>query len=298
MTDTLIQQAEQLATQEGYNPTRLPGVGVYKTSAAQAKIPLCYSQGVIFVLQGRKRVFLEQQAFDYHPDNYLVLTLPLPAECETLVTPGEPMLSLMIHFDAGVLNELVRLFGEHRQLPQGSGQLGESKALYVNTLNPDLRTLLERLVSCLHSPLQADALGDALLRELMFRLLQADESGSLFALAMQNTHLARMERTLKHLHNHFEQPMDVDQLAQMANMSASSFHRNFRQLTASSPLQYLKKLRLTRARELLIDQGVKVKQAAAQVGYESPTQFSREFKRYFGHTPQQLGREASAIAID
>ena len=92
---------------------------------------------------------------------------------------------------------------------------------------------------------------------------------------------------MKYLHEHYDQNLDVEQLAAMANMSPSSFHRNFRQITASSPIQYVKKIRLTRARELLMDQGVKVKQAAARVGYESPTQFSREFKRYFGHSPQE-----------
>ncbi len=96
-----------------------------------------------------------------------------------------------------------------------------------------------------------------------------------------------MERVLKHLHNNFQGSLDVEQLASMANMSSSTFHRNFKQITSSSPIQYVKKIRLSRARELLQDQGLKVKQAAAQVGYESPTQFSREFSRYFGQSPSE-----------
>lgn len=91
---------------------------------------------------------------------------------------------------------------------------------------------------------------------------------------------------MKYLHEHFTDTLDVERLASLANMSPSSFHRNFRRTTGSSPVQYLKKLRLTRAREMLQDKGVKVKQAATLVGYESPNQFSREFKRYFGLSPQ------------
>ena len=102
--------------------------------------------------------------------------------------------------------------------------------------------------------------------------------------------MSKMERTLKHLHNHYDDKLDVEQLASMANMSTSTFHRNFKQITASSPIQYVKKLRLSKAKDLLQDQGIKVKQAAAQVGYESATQFSREFTRYYGILPRDCAK--------
>ncbi|MCT7655343.1 AraC family transcriptional regulator [Oceanimonas sp. NS1] len=131
-------------------------------------------------------------------------------------------------------------------------------------------------------PLTASALGEGALREILYLILTGEHASPLFDLARHNTQLARMERVLKHMHEHYQESQEVDQLAVLAGMSTSSFHRHFRQATGSPPLQYLKKLRLTRARELLQDKDVKVKQAAAEVGYESPTQFSREFKRYFG----------------
>ncbi len=216
------------------------------------------------------------------------MTLPLPAECETLVDPGEHMLSLIIDIDLSQLSELVRLFDEHRQLNRDVGQLADSKGLYLGKMNQAFSATALRLAQSLHSPLDADVLGQGLVREILFHVLSDPQSGPLFSLAMHNTHMARLERALKHMHSHYEQALDVDQLAGLANMSTSAFHRNFRQVTASSPIQYLKKLRLTRARELLMDQGLKVKQAAAMVGYDSPTQFSREFKRYFGQSPQQF----------
>ena len=285
MTD-LINNLSQLATSEGFNQTAVPGVGIYKASQSIGRVPLCYSQGIIIVAQGQKRVFFNHHTFNYNPDNYLVLTLPLPAECETIVEPGKPLLSLMIDFDMGLLNELVRMFDDHGLLKQADS-MSDAKGLFVSSCTTALSCCVERLSQCLTSPLEAAAMGAGLVKEIMFHILSGPQATPLFSLVSHNTHLSRMDRVLKHLHSNFQGNLDVEQLANMANMSTSTFHRNFKQVTASSPIQYVKKLRLSRARELLQDQGLKVKQAAAQVGYESPTQFSREFTRYFGLSPSE-----------
>jgi len=286
---TLVERLSLLALKEGENKTNLDGVTIYKASQSIKKIPLCYSQGLIIVVQGNKKVYLENEIYTYNPDNYLVLTLPLPAECETIVEPGKPLLSLMIDFDLSQLNELVRLFDEHHMTSSLSSSK-VTKGLYVSQCNFELMDVVDRLVDCLSSPLKSSVLGPGLVREVMFELLHGPQSSSLFELVSHNTQLARLEKVLKHLHDNFAQSLDVDKLAKMANMSQSTFHRNFKQMTASSPIQYVKKIRLNRARELLQDQGLRVKQAASQVGYESPSQFSREFKRYFGASPQQQAR--------
>lgn len=285
--NSLIENLALLASQEGYNPTGLTGVGVYKASQSSPRMPLCYNQGIIIIAQGQKRVFLDQQVYDYNPDNYLALALPLPAECETFVEDGKPLLSLMIDIDMSQLSELVRLFDDYCQ-GHWQANLAESKGLFVSQCNDELSCVVERLSQCLRSPLEAAILGKGLVREVLFHVLKGPQAAPLFSLVSHNTHLARLERALKYLHENYAESLDVEQLAGMANMSPSTFHRNFRQITASSPIQYVKKLRLNRARELLLDQGIKVKQAAASVGYESPTQFSREFKRYFGQSPQDV----------
>lgn len=287
----LAQALAPLALNEGVNKTPLPGVWIYKSSDSRPREPLCYSQGIIIMAQGTKRVYLEEQVFEYNPDNYLVLTLPIPAECETVVTDG-PLLSMVVDIDIGLLHQLVRLFDEHHQAPESERQ-AEGRSLYVSPMEAELGEVALRLAQCLASSLTSEALGEGLVRALLFQLLRGPQSAPLFALARHNTHLSRLERALKHMHVHYDQALDIDSLAGMANMSPSTFHRNFRQMTASSPIQYLKKLRLTRARELLQDRGIKVKQAAAMVGYESPTQFSREFKRYFGQTPQHWATQGS-----
>ncbi|GMM83525.1 AraC family transcriptional regulator N-terminal domain-containing protein [Pseudoalteromonas sp. MTN2-4] len=281
---SLIKQLELLAPSEGYNQTFINGVGIYKSSESAQRTPLCYSQGIIFVLQGQKRVFFDEQIYTYNPDNYLVLTVPLPAECETQLTKNNPLLSLIIDFDMSVLGELVRVFDEHGKL-NSSDKISNAKGLFVSENTDALSCTLTRLVDCLGSKLQSDIIGKGLVREVFYHVLQGPQASPLFDLVSHNTHMSKMERTLKHLHNHYDDKLDVEQLASMANMSASSFHRNFKQITASSPIQYVKKLRLSKAKDLLQDQGIKVKQAAAQVGYESATQFSREFTRYFGISP-------------
>lgn len=286
--NTLVKNVSLLAQEEGLSETPLTGVSVFKSSSSRNRGPLCYSQGVILVVQGQKRVYFDQQTYNYNPENYLVLTVPLAAECETIVEPDKPLLALMVDFDMGVLNELVRLFDEHG-LAQSSESLAQAKGLFVSEFTESLSCVVERLSECLNAPLQADILGPGLVREIMFHILSGPQAAPLFALVAHNTHLSRIERVIKHLHNNYQKGVEVEQLAQMANMSAPSFHRNFKKVTASSPIQYIKRLRLNRARELLLDKGLKVKQAAASVGYESPTQFSREFTRYFGFSPSECG---------
>lgn len=289
--DQSIANLTSLIKNEGYNKTVLSGVGIYKTSQSTDRIPLCYNQGVIIILQGQKRVFFDQKTYHYNPDNYLVLTLPLAAECETIVEDGKPMISLIIDFDISVLSELVRVLDEHGQINQSDPAI-ENKGLYVSQCTDMLSCTISRLTECLKSPLQCDIIGKGLLREIYFHMLTGPQAAPLFALVSHNTYLSKMERILKHLHNNFNNRLDVEQLADMANMSSSTFHRNFKQITASSPIQYVKKIRLSRARELLQDQGLKVKQAAAKVGYESPTQFSREFTRYYGLSPSECAKSA------
>ena len=281
----LIENLNKLAIQEGVNPTPLAGVSVFKATQSSGRVPLCYSQGVIFVAQGQKRVYFDETTFEYNPDNYLVLAVPMPAKCDTLVEPGKPLLAMMVDVDMALLNELVRIFEDHGCSQAMANQA--SKGLFVSQNTHSLSCAVSRLADCLQDKMQALVIGKGLVREIFYHILKGPQAAPLFSLVTHNTHLSKMEKVLKHLHAHYHDKLDIEQLAGIANMSASTFHRNFKQITASSPIQYVKKLRLNHARELLLDQGLKVKQAAAQVGYDSPTQFSREFTRYFGQSPSE-----------
>ncbi|MBW3196320.1 AraC family transcriptional regulator [Marinobacter nauticus] len=285
---TLAQLLAPLAATEGYNPTPIEGVGVYRSNETTGREPLCYSQGIIIMAQGTKRVFLDNQVYEYNPDNYLVLTLPTPADCEAITPPDGPLLSLVMDLDLSALHELVRIFDECRQTGGANAPSLNAHTLYVAPATRAFNASVVRLAEALNDPLAAKAIGPGLKKELLLHALRGPNGASLVDLVRHNTQLSRLEPVLKHVHAHFSEPLDVEQLAALANMSPATFHRNFRQVAAQSPIQYIKRIRLTRARELLVDQGVKVSQAASLVGYESASQFSREFKRFYGQPPQAV----------
>ncbi|MDP5147775.1 AraC family transcriptional regulator [Shewanella sp. ULN5] len=289
MTDIATLMAA-LAPKEGVNPTHLKGVHVFRGSQYGARGPMCYSQGMLFVGQGKKRLYLDEQTFDYDSQNALVMTVPLPVECETFASEQEPVLVLMVDIDLVQLNHIIRLLDEHHQIPK---DLNESPqpGYFVAPTTEEMDCSVFRLLQALQSPLEAKVMGEALVLELLYRLLDSPNAAPLYALSLSHTRLSRVEKALSYIHRHYGESVEVDTLASLVNMSPSAFHRCFKEVTSSSPIQYLKKIRLTRAKELLQAQRLKVKDVATQVGYESSAQFSREFKRYFDQSPGECARQ-------
>ena len=284
--DTIAQLMAGMAENEGLNSTELPGVGVYKASEYKGREPLCYNQGVIIVGQGEKRVFVGDTMHEYNSDNYLVLSVPIPAECETFATKEKPLLALLVDIEIGMLNQIINQMDEH--IDHNLLAAGEKhQGLYTAQTTPVIKDVVGRLLLSLQSPLETSVLGKGLVSELLFRIMCSENAASLYALAMKNTNIARIDKALKRIHSSYREPLPVDSLASLVNMSPSAFHRSFQDVTSSSPVQYIKKIRLNKARELLLDQGVRVGEAATDVGYESAAQFSREFKRYFGNSPSE-----------
>jgi AraC-like DNA-binding protein len=273
-----------LAKQEGLNDTCIQGVRIYKATQSSPRTPLLYNQGMIIVGQGAKQVFLGDSEYRYDPDHYLVLSVPIPAECEATATETEPFLAIIVDINLTQLNTIIGKMGDHID-PDRLKHSEKNQGLFLATADARFKETTLRLLKALQSPVEAEVLGDAILQELIFRVMCGENAASLYALAIKNTNLARIDKALKQIHTHYQAPMDVDQLAGLVNMSTSAFHRAFKDVTASSPIQYIKKIRLNKARDLLMLEGVRVNEAATSVGYESPTQFSREFKRYFGNSP-------------
>lgn len=277
----------RLATQEGVTPTEVPGVRLYKTSRDIPRTPLLYQQGVIIMGQGSKQVYLGDEIYVYDPDHYLVLSVPIPAECEATVSPDGPLLSMVVDIDMGMLGGIISQLEEQPAcggVRPGCRHLGLALARSDATFQ---ETVL-RLLRALESPVESRVLGHGLVRELLFRIMGGENAPSLYALAMKNTGLSRIDKALKQIHSNFNEPFNVDQLAGFVNMSTSAFHRAFKDVTSLSPIQYLKKVRLNKAKSFLVDEGLRASDAARMVGYESVSQFSREFKRYFGASPRRL----------
>lgn len=275
----------RLAPGDGMFTTRLPGVRIYRKTTRQPREPLVYEQGIIIVAQGAKRLFLDGTVYEFNPENYLTLAVSVPVECETIASPEEPLLAMAVDIDLGLLHEIIETMEAAGDPGQAESGKGRPHGMFVSPFTPRIHDVASRLVSALHSPVESSILGTGCVRELLFRVMESENSAILHALVRQNSNIARVDKALRLIHEGYRGAMTVEDLASLVNMSPSTFHRAFKDATASSPIQYVKKFRLNRAKTLLQVNGLRVNEAASEVGYESTAQFSREFKRYFGQSP-------------
>src|SRR4051812_46916106 len=283
----------EVAVREGVHRTSVEGVEVVRVSGSVPRAPIVYQPKLLIVGQGRKRAYLGGEVYRYDAYNYLVLSVPLPAECETEASPEEPLLLLAINVEPTMLGEMLL---EMDELPPPVGPT--PRGIASTPMTDELAGAVMRLLECLKSSLDGRVLGRQTVREIVYRVLQGEQGGSLRALANRDDHFARIARVLKHVHAEYASPLSVEGLARKAGMSVAAFHHYFKLVTASSPLQYLKRIRLDHARRLMAHDGYNAGTAARAVGYESASQFSREFKRLFGVTPvAEAGQTRARLAV-
>jgi AraC-like DNA-binding protein len=280
----------EVAAKEGVHPTQIEGVRVGKVSQSQPRTAVVYEPVIVFVAQGRKRTYLCDHVYEYDPSTYFVLSVPLPAECEWDATPDEPLLVLGLKVDPTTVGEILLAMDEPlsavREMPQ---------AVTTHTLGDQLGDAVNRLLECLKSPLDSQILGRQIVREIIYRVLREETDGALRSLANRHEHFMRIARVLREVHADCAKPFTVENMSKRAGMSIAAFHHNFKQVAGSSPLQYLKQIRLDRAKRLMIHDGHNASTAAKAVGYESASQFSREYRRTFGSPPLQ---NVAAIKVD
>lgn len=281
-TDDLIALAGALAPEEGYNPTRLPGLRILRSSCDLDDVPVLYRPGAVFVLQGAKRGLLGSETFIYDARHYLAVSLPVPFRMESRATPAMPLLAIYMDFDLGVAAELADLLAR-----EASRALARPKGLVSSPMERRLIGALTRLLEALADPAETAALGACLLREIHFRVLTGAQGGALVSALRQGGPAAGIQRSLGHIRRHYGQHISVHALASEAGMSVAAFHVRFRELTGMTPLNYVKSVRLHQARLLMARDRHSVAKAAAAVGYVSTSQFSREFKRHFGRTASE-----------
>ncbi len=278
------EQKKALYQLNGSTATGLTGVHFFRSEKGNARQPLLYQSGIIIVGQGYKIIHLGDQQVRYGAGDYLVLGVPLPLECEAYSEDGQPILGLAIDVETQLLHKLVNQLHQTGYAPPGDRCAPEC-GLKSAKLDAELENACARLLQTLHNDRDTAILGKSIVTEIIYRILTGPQGHTLFGLAQHDGHYARIARALTRVHQDYAAPLTVDSLAEDVNMSVSSFHRAFRQVTLESPLQYLKKVRLAKAKDLIMLEGKRAADAARLVGYTSPSQFNREFKRHFQLTP-------------
>lgn len=279
------QPLEELCALASRAGNRLTETGIPRVAMVQGRIPehelnAVYEPMLNLILQGSKSMTVGDQTLHYDPATYFVMSVGLPAAGSVRPGPsGEPYLAVALMLDPAVLAGLLA------RLPETANHDNQPAGFSVAAVTPELMDAWVRMLRLMERPAEIAALAPVYEREILFRVLQGPHGAMLRAIATQGTAMARVNLAIESLRRDYAQPLRVAALAQKASMSTSAFHRHFKAVTSLSPLQYQKQIRLLQARTLLISQGRSVSAAAYEVGYESPTQFSREYARAFGQPP-------------
>ena len=262
--------------------TPIPRLTLAHAEAASGLTDSLYHPLLCVIVAGRKRVFVGDRVFAYDPATYLVASADLPASAQVI---EGPCLSCVLTLDTAALTALLL------EMPAAAAAAGDGEpatAMAVEPLGADLLDPLVRLVRLLERPLDAAVLAPLAEREILYRLLCGPRGPALRQMIQPDSQLSRVRRAVDVIRRQYHLPLSVEGLARVAGMSVTSFHRHFRAVTAMSPLQYQKQVRLLEARRQLLGRGAgDAASVSYAVGYHSPSQFSREYRRRFGATPRR-----------
>ena len=283
LRSTLAQVVARTLTCEGETATAVPNLLLFRREEVTQPCACLIEPSVVLVVQGTKQVLVGDEAYPYDIDRFLVTSLDLPATSQVIDASGDkPCLGLVLKLDLQVIAELIAHGGIQPPLQRGS-----DRGLSLGSVTAPLLEAFKRLLELIDEPQAIPVLSPLIQREIHFRLLGSDQGARLWQIASAGSQSQRIAKAIDWLKQHYAQPLRVPELAERVQMSPSSLHHHFRQLTAMSPLQYQKSLRLHEARRLMLNEHLDAASAAFQVGYESPSQFSREYSRQFGSPPRR-----------
>jgi AraC-like DNA-binding protein len=266
------------------NADPLPNLTVLQTTEVSEFDAVVYKPVVCLVLQGAKETTIGDQSVSLCAGSALIVSHDLPVQSKIVsASADEPYLALIVALEHGVLRSL------YEQIGSVSDELTSLRSLSAGPAAPAVIETIGRYLALMNSSLEAEVLGPSILREIHFRLLMSPIGGMLRSLLSIDSHASRVARAIMHIKRDFQQNLSIQELAQLAGMSQSSFHGHFRQVTGTTPLQYQKDLRMIAARDLLRAGRHSVASASFEVGYESPTHFSRDYQRKFGIAPSKEG---------
>ncbi len=279
--DELKTAIAQFATEDGIQATDVNGLSIIRLSQPSEAIPGVATAALCIVAQGRKRVISGDRVLHYDAENFLVITVDTPTIGQVVeASPEAPYLCIKMDLDPA---EIAALLIDVGGLGAGAGDAEPSLA--VSRVTDDLLDPAIRLVKLLARPDDIAVLAPMIKREILYRLLRSDQATKLQQIAVAESRLQQVNRAIGWIKSNYREPFAIETLAIEARMSASALHLHFKAVTAMSPLQYQKQLRLQEARRMMLTDAVDAATAGHRVGYDSPSQFSREYARVFGAPP-------------
>ncbi|MBY3246455.1 AraC family transcriptional regulator [Rhizobium laguerreae] len=269
---------------EGLFPTPIDGFNIVRScQAMMMPMRAIYRPSLCVVIQGGKEILFGDDMLSYGAMECLVVSVELPASGRIVeASPDAPYIGVTIDLDVTVMREVVEQLDEPPVPPASHGP-----CMFVSQVDVPLADCIQRLVRLSETPKAIPILYPSIVREICFWLLNSPHGGELYRLALPESNIERVVKAISMLHTNFAQTLHVEHLAEVARMSPSSFHQHFKALTSMTPLQFQKQLRLLEARRLMVVEAASVAEAAYQVGYESASQFSREYCRMFGAAPKR-----------
>ncbi|GFZ31533.1 transcriptional regulator [Clostridium zeae] len=286
---------ERFTDREGLQASSIPSLDFIRSSEKSELLHSIYTPSLCVIVQGAKMVILGTESYRYDKNSYLVASVHLPITGQIIeASPAAPYLSLRLGFSSDQILDIIK---ETKQIAKE--KQNPPRGLIVNETNLSLLDALLRLVSLLDTPTDIPVLAPLFIREILYRILQDNQGYVVKQFAMIGSHAQAISSAINLINKDFSKPLSIDELAKTINMSASSLHHHFKKVTAMSPLQYQKQVRLQEARRLLLSETLEAADAAFQVGYESPSQFSREYARMFGLPPiSDIKRLKNSVYVD
>lgn len=288
--DTAINACQELAAlvtrhtdgkENGAHQTAISPLEFMRESSASAAICGVAEPILAIVIQGKKEAMLGEETYQYGAAQYLVVSVDLPLSGFVIeATSDKPYLGFKLNLDPAQLCDIIA------QIQPGIGKKENSvRGLFVSDADVPLIDCATRLTRLLDTPQDIPFLAPMIIREIYYRLLMGEQSEAVRQIATSGSNMQRIAAVIRRIKANFAESLRIEDLAEQANMSPASFHRHFKEVTSMSPLQYQKQLRLLEARRLMLAENADATNAAYQVGYESPSQFSREYSRMFGAPP-------------
>lgn len=279
----LAQKISAHTSAEGVQSTEVPGLSLYRQSTPTACTSATYEPRLVVFVQGQKRINLGKMTYLCDGTTFLLSSVDLPVVSQVVqASPDKPMLGLLLRLE---MPEVRRVLSEEEF--SWSDEPADALGMMVGATSVELLSACSRLIDLLDTPADIAFLSRLIHREIIYRLLRSPQGRHLRAIATQGEQSHRTAKAVTWLRMNYAKPLRVEDLAAMAQMGVSTLHHHFRSLTAMSPLQYQKHLRLHVARERMLNEGLDAASAAFEVGYESASQFNREYRRFFGKPPMR-----------